>query len=78
MSLKALQGFVRIVELDSFSEAADALFLSQSALSQQIRALEAQLKVQLFRHARPRGGADSGRMNFIQRQSSCWNYTMMQ
>ena len=26
MSLKALQGFVRIVELDSFSEAADALF----------------------------------------------------
>ena len=51
MSLKALQGFVRIVELDSFSEAADALFLSQSALSQQIRVLEAQLKVQLFQHA---------------------------
>ena len=40
MSLNALQGFVRIVELDSFSEAADALFLSQSALSQQIRALD--------------------------------------
>lgn len=54
MSLKALQGFVRIVELDSFSEAADALFLSQSALSQQIRALEAQLKVQLFQHAQRR------------------------
>ena len=54
MSLNALQGFVRIVELDSFSEAADALFLSQSALSQQIRALEAQLKVQLFQHAQRR------------------------
>ena len=54
MSLKALQGFVRIVELDSFSEAADALFLSQSALSQQIRVLEAQLKVQLFQHAQRR------------------------
>ena len=54
MSLKALQGFVRIVELDSFSEAAEALFLSQSALSQQIRVLEAQLKVQLFQHAQRR------------------------
>ena len=54
MSLKALQGFVRIVELDSFSEAADSLFLSQSALSQQIRVLEAQLKVQLFQHAQRR------------------------
>ena len=54
MSLNALQGFVRIVELDSFSEAADGLFLSQSALSQQIRALEAQLKVQLFQHAQRR------------------------
>ena len=48
MNQSALEGFVKIVELDSFSEAADALFLSQSALSQQIRALEAQLKVQLF------------------------------
>lgn len=65
MSLKALQGFVRIVELDSFSEAADALFLSQSALSQQIRALEAQLKVQLFQHAQRPGGADSGRMGIL-------------
>ena len=54
MSLKALQGFVRIVELDSFSEAAEALFLSQSALSQQIRVLETQLKVQLFQHAQRR------------------------
>lgn len=66
MSLKALQGFVRIVELDSFSEAAEALFLSQSALSQQIRVLEAQLKVQLFQHAqRPGWLADSGRMGIL-------------
>ena len=54
MSLKALQGFVRIVELDSFSEAADALFLSQSALSQQIRALEGTAKLKLFQHAQRR------------------------
>ena len=77
MSLKALQGFVRIVELDSFSEAADALFLSQSALSQQIRVLEAQLKVQLFQHAQRRVVLTQDG-NFIQRQSNCWNYTRMQ
>lgn len=65
MSLKALQGFVRIVELDSFSEAADALFLSQSALSQQIRVLEEQLKVQLFQHAQRRVVADPGRMGIL-------------
>lgn len=52
MNETALQGFVKIVEMESFSEAADALFMSQSALSQQIRALEKQLKVELFRHTR--------------------------
>lgn len=52
MNETALQGFVKIVELESFSAAADALFVSQSALSQQIRALEKQLKVELFRHTR--------------------------
>ncbi len=50
MNESALQGFVKIVELDSFSEAAEALFLSQSALSQQIRTLEGQLKFELFQH----------------------------
>lgn len=52
MNENALQSFVKIVELESFSEAADALFVSQSALSQQIRTLEKQLKVELFRHTR--------------------------
>lgn len=52
MNENALQSFVKIVELESFSEAAEALFVSQSALSQQIRALEKQLKVELFRHTR--------------------------
>lgn len=52
MNENALQSFVKIVELESFSKAAEALFVSQSALSQQIRALEKQLKVELFRHTR--------------------------
>ena len=34
MNESALEGFVKIVELNSFSAAAEALYLSQSALSQ--------------------------------------------
>ena len=40
----------KIVELNSFSAAAEALYLSQSALSQQIRTLEGQLQFELFQH----------------------------
>ena len=40
MNQSALEGFVKIVEMDSFSAAAEALYLSQSALSQQIRTLD--------------------------------------
>ena len=41
MNQSAMAGFVKIVEMNSFSAAAEALYLSQSALSQQIRTLEA-------------------------------------
>ena len=50
MNESALEGFVKIVELNSFSAAAEALYLSQSALSQQIRTLEGQLQFELFQH----------------------------
>ena len=50
MNQSALEGFVKIVELNSFSAAAEALYLSQSALSQQIRTLEGQLQFELFQH----------------------------
>ena len=50
MNESALEGFVKIVELNSFSAAAEALYLSQSALSQQIRTLEGQLQFELFKH----------------------------
>ena len=43
MTERSLQGFVKVVELGSFTAAADALFISQSALSQQIRTLESLL-----------------------------------
>lgn len=50
MNESALEGFIKIVELNSFSAAAEALYLSQSALSQQIRTLEGQLQFELFQH----------------------------
>lgn len=50
MTERSLTGFVKVVELGSFTAAADALFISQSALSQQIRTLENHLQFALFRH----------------------------
>lgn len=47
---RKLLGFTRIVETNSFSAAADALYISQSALSQQILLLEQQLGFNLFDH----------------------------
>jgi DNA-binding transcriptional LysR family regulator len=54
MSLNALRTLVAIGEYGSFAAAARALGLSQSAVSTQIRALEAELKAELFdRSKRP-------------------------
>lgn len=61
--LGALRCFEAAGRLGSFTKAADALHLTQSAISQQIRQLEARLGYLLFvRHARglaltPKGGA---------------------
>lgn len=53
ISSRQLFYFQRIAELGSFTAAADALHVSQPALGQQIRKLEAQLGAPLFeRHAR--------------------------
>lgn len=51
MMSKGLAAFVKIVELGSFTRAAEELYTSQSALSQQIRTLEAQLGFELFDHS---------------------------
>lgn len=50
MTDRSLVGFVTIVEEGSFSAAADALFITQSALSQQIKTLETELGFELFVH----------------------------
>jgi DNA-binding transcriptional LysR family regulator len=48
MTLQQLQYFLATLEHGSFSAAAEALYLSQPSLSEQIRRLEAELGVRLF------------------------------
>ncbi|MGN1225962.1 MAG: LysR family transcriptional regulator [Candidatus Cryptobacteroides sp.] len=48
MELRQLKYFVKTAETLNFSEAARALFITQSTLSQQIRSLEQELGVELF------------------------------
>jgi len=53
MDFKKLRNFVRIVELNSITAAADQLNIAQPALSRQVKALEDELKVPLLlRHGR--------------------------
>jgi DNA-binding transcriptional LysR family regulator len=54
MELRQLQYFVAVVRHGTFTAAADALWLTQSALSQQVRRLEAEAGVALLRRT-PRG-----------------------
>ncbi len=49
MLLQRIKYFVTIVECNSFTEAAEQCYISQSAISQQISALEDELKVRLYR-----------------------------
>jgi LysR family transcriptional activator of glutamate synthase operon len=48
MDVKQMQYFIAIVEIGSFTTAAETLYISQSSLSKRIMALEKELGVQLF------------------------------
>ncbi|MDJ0741468.1 MAG: LysR family transcriptional regulator [Gammaproteobacteria bacterium] len=48
MELAALQAFVEVAERASFSEAAEALYLTQPAVSKRVAQLEAELGARLF------------------------------
>lgn len=49
MMLKQIKYFITVIDNNSFTEASEILFISQSAISQQIRALEESLGVQLIK-----------------------------
>jgi DNA-binding transcriptional LysR family regulator len=51
MEWQQIIGFYHVVKLQSFTEAAEATFRTQSALSQQIKALEKEFDCQLFERA---------------------------
>ncbi|UZQ50056.1 helix-turn-helix domain-containing protein [Clostridium kluyveri] len=44
MLFKQIYYFVKVVDCNSFTEAAEECFISQSAMSQQIQALESDLE----------------------------------
>lgn len=48
MLLRQIQYFVAVVDCGSFTEAAEQCYISQSAVSQQIQALEKELGVSLL------------------------------
>ena len=48
MLLKQMKYFITIVDCHSFTEAAEQCFISQSAISQQIKSLEKELGIRLF------------------------------
>jgi DNA-binding transcriptional LysR family regulator len=48
LELKQIEIFIKVAKYKNFSKAANALFLSQPAVSAQISALEKELEVQLF------------------------------
>lgn len=50
--LKQIKYFLAVVDCNSFTEAAEQCFISQSAISQQISALEQDLGVQLLKRAK--------------------------
>ena len=64
--LKQIRYFQSVVRLGSFTAAAEEHFISQSAISQQIKALEDELGVPLLERKKTQFHADSRRRFFLQ------------
>lgn len=67
MDTQALNAFIAVSNLQSFSQAADYLHLTQSAVSKRIQQLEQHLNTKLFdRHNRTVSLTEAGRMLLLQ------------
>lgn len=65
MDLRQLRYFVRVIELRSFTKAAEDLHISQPAIGEQIKNLEDELEANLLiRHSRGVEPTETGRMLF--------------
>ena len=54
MLLRQMKYFVSVIDCNSFTKAAEQCYISQSAISQQIRLLERELGVELIHRANRR------------------------
>ncbi len=63
--IHAMQLFIRVAELESFSRAADTLGLPKGSVSRQIQALESHLGARLRQPHHPPGAVDAGRHGLL-------------
>lgn len=71
MELRQIRYFIEVVERNSFTQAAEACFISQSAISQQIKALEEELGLSLLlRQGRSFSLTPAG--DYFYRKSKAW------
>ncbi len=72
MELRHLRYFVAVVEEQSFTKAAEKLFIAQPPLSRQIQNLESELGIQLFeRGSRPLQTTPAGHFFISMRLNFC-------
>ncbi|AGL01394.1 selenium metabolism-associated LysR family transcriptional regulator [Desulfoscipio gibsoniae] len=75
MNFKQLEAFVRVAELQSFTRAAKQLYMSQPAVSFQIKALEEDLSVTLFlRSERKVALTEAGRLLYPEAKQMLGHY----
>ena len=65
MLLKQMKYFITVVDCHSFTEAAEQCFISQSAISQQIKSLEKELGIRLFERNKRQFSFNSCRRIFL-------------
>lgn len=74
--INAMQLFVRVAELESFSRAAETLTLPRGSVSRQIQALENRLGTQLLHRTTRRVSLTQDGMVYYERAKICWRTLM--